>query len=45
MGQGPHSVEVITLYESQIEAVFSGDLTPEESLSEFEEKANQILAE
>ena len=45
MGQGPHSIEVITLYESQVEAIFSGDLTPEQALSEFEEKANQTLAE
>jgi multiple sugar transport system substrate-binding protein len=45
MGQGPHSVEVITLYESQVEAIFSGDLTPEQALSEFEAKANETLAE
>lgn len=45
MGQGPNSVEVITLYESQVEAIFSGDLTPEEALNEFEEKANSILSE
>jgi multiple sugar transport system substrate-binding protein len=44
MGQGPHSIEVITLYESQIEAIFSGDLTPEQALSEFEKKANEILS-
>lgn len=45
MGQGPHSVEVIVTYEPLVEAIFTRDLTPQDALAEFEEKANAILQE
>jgi multiple sugar transport system substrate-binding protein len=45
MGRGPNAVPVLVKYEPLVEAIFTGDLTPEEALSRFEQEANQILAE
>jgi multiple sugar transport system substrate-binding protein len=45
MGQGPNAVPVLIKYEPLVEAIFTGDLTPEEALEQFEEQANAILSE
>jgi multiple sugar transport system substrate-binding protein len=44
MGQGPKAVPVLIKYEPLVEAIFTGDLTPEEALSQFESEANAILS-
>ena len=44
MGQGPNAVPVLVKYEPLVEAMFTGDLTPEQALSQFEQEANAILA-
>ena len=44
MGQGPKAVPVLIKYEPLVEAIFTGDLTPEEALSQFEGEANAILS-
>lgn len=44
MGQGPKAVPVLIKYEPLVEAIFTGDLTPEEALSQFETDANAILS-
>jgi multiple sugar transport system substrate-binding protein len=44
MGQGPNAVPVLVKYEPLVEAMFTGDLTPEEALSQFESEANAILS-
>jgi multiple sugar transport system substrate-binding protein len=44
MGQGPHAVPVLVRYEPLVEAMFTGDLSPEEALSLFESEANTILS-
>jgi multiple sugar transport system substrate-binding protein len=45
MGQGPNAVPVLVKYEPLVEAIFTGDLTPEEALSRFEQEADVILSE
>jgi len=45
MGQGPNAVPVLVKYEPLIEAIFTGDLTPEEALGQFESEANTILSQ
>lgn len=45
MGQGPNAVPVLIKYEPLIEAIFTGDLTPEEALARFEQEAALILSE
>lgn len=44
MGQGPRAVPVLIKYEPLVEAIFTGDLKPEEALSQFEADANAILS-
>lgn len=44
MGQGPRAVPVLIKYEPLVEAIFTGDLTPEDALSQFEKDANAILS-
>jgi len=44
MGQGPNAVPVLVKYEPLVEAMFTGDLTPEQALSRFESEANAILS-
>jgi len=44
MGQGPKAVPVLIKYEPLVEAIFTGDLTPEDALSQFETDANAILS-
>jgi multiple sugar transport system substrate-binding protein len=44
MGQGPKAVPVLIKYEPLVEAIFTGNLTPEEALSQFEKDANAILS-
>jgi ABC-type glycerol-3-phosphate transport system substrate-binding protein len=44
MGQGPQAVPVLVKYEPLVEAMFTGDLSPEEALSLFESEANTILS-
>jgi multiple sugar transport system substrate-binding protein len=45
MGQGPQAVPVLVKYEPLVEAIFTGDLSPEEALSQFENEANAILSQ
>jgi len=45
MGQGPNAVPVLIKYEPLVEAIFTGDLTAEEALAQFEQEANLILSE
>ncbi len=45
MGQGPQAVPVLVKYEPLVEAIFTGDLTPEDALSQFEKEANTILSQ
>ncbi len=45
MGQGPKSVPVLVKYEPLVEAMFTGDLSPEEALSQFESEANTLLSQ
>ncbi|HET9345048.1 MAG TPA: extracellular solute-binding protein [Candidatus Limnocylindrales bacterium] len=45
MGQGPKAVPVLVKYEPLVEAMFTGDLTPEAALAQFESEANAILAQ
>lgn len=44
MGQGPKAVPVLIKYEPLVEAIFTGDLKPEEALSQFENDANALLS-
>ncbi len=44
MGQGPKAVPVLIKYEPLVEAIFTGNLKPEEALSQFETDANAILS-
>lgn len=44
MGQGPKAVPVLVKYEPLVEAMFTGDLTPEQALSQFETEANALLS-
>ena len=43
MGQGEKAVPVLVKYEPLVEAMFTGDLTPEQALSQFETEANALL--
>ena len=45
MGQGPNAVPVLVKYEPLVEAIFTGDLEPEDALSRFEQEANAILSQ
>jgi multiple sugar transport system substrate-binding protein len=45
MGQGPNAVPVLIKYEPLVEAIFTGDLTAEDALKQFEQEANVILSE
>jgi multiple sugar transport system substrate-binding protein len=45
MGQGPNAVPVLIKYEPLVEAIFTGDRTPEQALSQFEQEANAILSQ
>jgi multiple sugar transport system substrate-binding protein len=45
MGQGPNAVPVLVKYEPLVEAIFTGDLTAEEALNQFEQEAGVILSE
>jgi multiple sugar transport system substrate-binding protein len=44
MGQGPKAVPVLVKYEPLVEAIFTGDLSPEEALDQFEQEGNAILS-
>lgn len=44
MGQGPKAVPVLIKYEPLVEAIFTGDLTPKEALSQFETDGNALLS-